>query len=342
MRPVLKERKHMEEQRTWRELLGQLLKQHQEKERVAKAVGVSTVTLSRWVRNESAPRPYHLQALFKAFPEQQVQFATLFAQEFDEEMLKIGAMSDIVQELPSAFYTQILSTIAHTPTPLRFWSVCTSVIQQCLRLCDPYHAGMAVLVAGCTISSSPDAPIRSLHGYVGQGTGRWEGDLRQKAVYLLGAESLCGHAVATGRLVAVDDYEQVERLPIGIPIEGVQSAVAVPLLREERIGGVLYLFSTQPHAFSSAHMAIIQQCADLVALAFESEAFFAPEHINLAWLPEQYQQQPHFATFQQQVAHVLYEARLRQESMTYDGAEQRVWQQIEERLIDTIASDVVA
>lgn len=326
----------MEEQGTWRELLGQLLKKPQEKERVANTVGVTAVTLSRWIRHESSPRPYHLQALFKAFPEYQTQFATSFAQEFEEETWRTETPSDVVQTLSTTFYAHILNVIAHTPQPLRFWSVCSSVIQQCLSLFDSHHVDMAVLIAGCTLPDSPDAPVRSLHGYAGQGTGRREGDLRQKAVYLLGAESLCGHAVATGRLVSIDDYEQVERMPVGVPIEGVRSAVATPLLREDRIGGVLYLFSTQPHAFSVEQLSLIQQCADLVALAFEADAFFAPESIKLAWFPEQRQQQPCFATFQQRVARVLYESRIKQEQISYDEAEQRVWQQIEAQLIDII------
>ena len=199
----------MEEQKTWRELLGQLLKHPQEKERVANAVGVTSVTLSRWVRHESSPRPYHLQALFRAIPEYQEQFATSFSQEFEEESWKAGTRFGNVHELSSSLYARILNIVAHTSQPLRFWSVCTEVMQQCLTIFDPYRAGMAAIVVGCTLPDAVDAPIRSLHGYAGQGTGRWEGDLRQKSVYLLGAESLCGHAIATGRLISIDDYEQV-------------------------------------------------------------------------------------------------------------------------------------
>ena len=53
---------------TWREFLGQLIRDSQEKQRIAAELGINSATLVRWVHNETDPRPQNLRQLLKALP----------------------------------------------------------------------------------------------------------------------------------------------------------------------------------------------------------------------------------------------------------------------------------
>jgi transcriptional regulator with XRE-family HTH domain len=54
---------------TWRTYLGQLLDVPTEKQRVANALGVSSLTLTRWVNGTTEPRPGSLKKLPSVFPQ---------------------------------------------------------------------------------------------------------------------------------------------------------------------------------------------------------------------------------------------------------------------------------
>src|SRR5258706_11335326 len=61
-------RKAMQAAKTWRELLGSILRDAQEEQRLIDMLGVRPITLARWVQQKSDPRPYFLRQLPAALP----------------------------------------------------------------------------------------------------------------------------------------------------------------------------------------------------------------------------------------------------------------------------------
>jgi hypothetical protein len=55
----------MQELSSWRLLLGQLIHDPQERNRIANELGINPATLVRWVHNETNPRPQNLSQLLK-------------------------------------------------------------------------------------------------------------------------------------------------------------------------------------------------------------------------------------------------------------------------------------
>ena len=58
----------MDETQQWRELLGSILYDPKEKQRIASELRLNPITLSRWVSGDAIPRPYNLQLLLKTLP----------------------------------------------------------------------------------------------------------------------------------------------------------------------------------------------------------------------------------------------------------------------------------
>src|SRR5260221_9981358 len=97
----------IEEQKTWRELLGKIITNAQERHAIAKALGVNTSTLIRWSTNKSTPHQDRLRQLLEILPQYRQQFATLIAAEFPHMLLAHNIASTISQEIPAAFYARI-------------------------------------------------------------------------------------------------------------------------------------------------------------------------------------------------------------------------------------------
>src|SRR5437660_10829856 len=111
----------MQEATTWRELLGSIIQDPQERRRLANELSINPVTLTRWVNNESSPRPQSIQRLLNALPQQQ---KALHAQLMNEFGGLIAESVDILTEdlqnkIPSEFYMRVLRTRATIPQVLR-------------------------------------------------------------------------------------------------------------------------------------------------------------------------------------------------------------------------------
>lgn len=74
----------MQEPPTWRELLGKIVADPHERERIANELGVNPITLVRWVNNESKPRTQHLRQLLNALPEYRARLLELIIEEFED------------------------------------------------------------------------------------------------------------------------------------------------------------------------------------------------------------------------------------------------------------------
>ena len=318
------------EPQDWRELLGKIISDPLEKQRIAQELGVRTITLTRWASNESDPRPQNLRHLLNVLPEHRELLLDLISEEFED--FTAGAIDDSSKDIPSEFYTRIFSARASINESLRFWSICNLILQQALGQLDTDRLGMAITVVRC-MPPSNGSKIRSLRESVGQGTAPWSGDLEQQGM-LLGAESLAGYVVTTCRPAAIQNIPQ-DRSPLPAhQVEFELSAAAHPILFTGRIAGCLLISSTQVNFFlSPSRLSLIQRYADLVALAFETEDFYEPQDIELQMMPSHEVQKNYFANFRQRVTQVM---------KTYPvhnlQAEQMVWQQLEEELLQLTAS----
>ncbi len=71
-----------------------------------------------------------------------------------------------------------------------------------------------------------------------------------------------------------------------------------------------------------------------MVLAFEPEEFYDPHDIQLGLMPNFDEQEKCFNTLRQRVAKAMVEGSKRQPPVTIMEAEQLVWQQLEEELLE--------
>jgi len=321
----------MHELSSWRELLGQMISNPTERERLANEIGVRSITLMRWVNGETVPRAQNIRQLVYALPQ---QYRTSFLELWDGEQPHLSAsLSDSSpSELAYDFIMQVLDAHATTQDTLRSWTISHLILQHALRQLDPERIGMAITVVRC-MPPSHGGKIHSLREGAGMGTSPWEGDLENKAIFL-GAESLAGYAVMAGHMAAIQDINETALLPAYQTGHEV-SAIASPILFANRIAGCLLLSSTQRNYFlSQARQALVLGYTRLIALAFEREEFYPSTLIDLRVMPSLEVQRELFVGFQQRVHTIMRESSNRQHLLAFQEAEQLAWQQIEEELID--------
>src|SRR2546427_3481405 len=160
----------MQKVSSWRDLLQSLLSTPAERDRLAAALGVRSITLARWMQSESIPRPDNLRQLLFALPPQfQDQFRSLLEQEGLPSPLSLEEERTPLQEIPFSFVKEVFATRATTPDSMRFWAISRQVLQHAIRQLDPVPVGMAINVVRCMPPSS-DGKIHSLRESTGRGT----------------------------------------------------------------------------------------------------------------------------------------------------------------------------
>ncbi len=323
----------MQEATTWRELLGSIIQDPQERRRLANELGINPVTLTRWVNNESSPRSQSIQRLLNALPQHRKALLDQLLDEFGGLIAETeGSLTeDLLNKIPSEFYIRVLRTLATIPRVLRFSSLCDLILQQALEQLDPNRVGIAVTVVRC-MPPSANMKIRSLRESVGRGTPPWESNLDQQAI-LLGAESLAGHAVTLGRLVANQDLLEEQSLSPGYHGQWEESATAAPIMLEGRIAGCLLVSSSQANYFQQSRQTLIESYADLIALAFETIEFYDTRQIELGLVPFQDVQKLYLSGFRQRLSETMIQATKNQRPLTIFEAEQIVWQRFEAELL---------
>ena len=323
----------MQEATTWRELLGSIIQDPQERRRLASELGINPVTLTRWVNNESSPRSQSIQRLLNALPQHRKALLDQLIDEFGGFIAGTeGSLTeDLLYKIPSEFYIRVLRTRATIPKVLRFSSLCDLILQQALEQLDPNRVGIAVTVVRC-MPPSADKKIRSLRESVGRGTPPWESNLDQQAI-LLGAESLAGHTVSLGRLVVNQDLSERQSLSPGYHGQWEESAAAAPIMLEGKVSGCLLVSSSQPNYFQQSRQTLIESYADLIALAFDAVEFYDTRQIELGLVPYQEVQKAYLSSFRQRLSETMIQATKNQQPLTIFEAEQIVWQQFEEELL---------
>lgn len=323
----------MEEARTWREILGQIIKDSKEKQRLVDELNITPITLTRWVNRESDPRPQNLRQLINALPQHREQMQKLLREERGLGDLSYSNQDEATKAIPPEFYARVLVARASTSENLRFWSTCHLILQQAIGQLDPDQRGMAIWVVRCMPPSGPYGKVRSLRESVGLGTSPWVGNLEQNAMFL-GAESLAGNVVTLFRPGIIQNLNEAHSLMPATRVEYEQSAAIYPILYAGRIAGVLLVSSTEVNYFlSQSRNDLVQYYADLTALAFEPDEFYAPERIALCVMPSHEEQKEYFANFRQMVAETMLDAANKNQSVNAIQADLLVWQRLEEELL---------
>ncbi|HET8911878.1 MAG TPA: hypothetical protein VFN23_10465 [Ktedonobacteraceae bacterium] len=321
----------MQEPRSWRSLLGRIIHDPQERQRIADELGVRPITLTRWVSRESIPRTQNLRHLLSIFPLQQRKlFADLIAEEFKD--FPLAPVEDNTQTISSSFYTRLLATNTSTTDILRCWVICSQILQQALIHLDPEHNGLLLTIVRC-MPPSNDGKVKSLREYVALGTYPWNTDLEQKAMFL-GAESLAGYAVSSCRFATIQSITEGRTLLPAHRVEFEESAAAYPIMRSGRISGCFLVSSVLRNNFVDQEwLDLIQAYTNLLVLAFEPSDFYAPSQIELRIMPNSSIQQSYLTNFRQRVGTTMTRAVHEGLSLNHSQAEQQVWSHLEEELL---------
>lgn len=317
----------MEEDHTWRTLLGKIIAEPKERLRISNAVKVSPVTLVRWTTNKSHPHSENLQLLLSALPNYREELIKLINKEHPHGIYTRPPEQEDFLDIPAAFYAQVLNTYTASPAQLRQSTICTMLLQQILHHLDPHQLGTMALLA-CCVKPRAGRPVRSLMHVAGQSTPSWQSQIAHLK-QLLGAESLAGHALITKHPIIIQNSAEIERIfPVHV-FEGEESAVAYPILLADRTAGCLYVASTQTAFFTPRYLDLIQKYVDLFVIAFDHKDFYALSNIILGIMPSRTQQSHYMTHFDEYVAQLSQQSA----SLTPAQIETIVWQDLEDELL---------
>jgi hypothetical protein len=150
----------------------------------------------------------------------------------------------------------------------------------------------------------------------------------------LGAESLAGNVITLCRPGIIQNLDEEHNLMPAQRVEHEKSAAIFPILYAGRIAGVFLVSSARYSYFiSQARTSLVQKYADLLALAFEPEDFYTPEQIALHVMPSHEEQKQHFAQFRQLIADTMINEAYRNRPANNVQADWKVWQRLEEELL---------
>lgn len=326
--------KEYEMEQTWRELLGSIIADPQERQRLASALGVNSATIVRWTHDETNPRLQNLNSLVQfVSPQYREQLQKLIVQEFPDFATfgqRIEA-EELEGKIPPEFYESVLDAYTQTSKARRFFTVSSSILTKALDQLDPNHLGLALSVAQCISPPPGRKEVHSLREVTGIGTPPWQPNLTREAL-MLGIESLAGYTVTKGRSLVAERGERLGFLPVRWE-EWEESAAAGPIWFEGRIAGCLIASSTQPGYFLPFRQRLVERYAQLLALAFEPDDFFEQNALQLLPMPARDAQRIITRDFQQRLSQLILKASREQKAVDIEQAELLIWQQYEEKLL---------
>jgi GAF domain-containing protein len=316
---------------TWRDLLGHVTKNPKERARLAHEIDVQPITLRRWVIGESQPREENVRRLARALvPEFTALFLRLIEVDFPAFVSEKVEPGPFIPEIPGELYRLMFQIYAKTHAVLASQDLQTALLERAIEHLDPQQLGFCLTFAVC-VPPVLGQKVRSLRQVDGIGQPPWERDLERKTIFL-GNESLAGNAVMAAKLIYVESREVVPPCPIQWTIHE-HSAVAMPILRQGRIAGVLLASSTQPYYFTVAHRNLLELYAQLAALIFYPQDFYDLQDIQLGKMPDYEIQKPYFTSFRQRVYNKQAMAQARNEYQAIQQVHQDVWREIADELL---------
>ena len=326
--------REMDSPQTWRELLGIIIKDSSERQRIAVAMNMHPLTLNRWANNTSTPRIANLRRLLDVLPHHYERLLALIEEEFPGFSSESGQNAFRQPEalvIPSEFFTRVMHTAACLPKQLLFPLLGNLLLQQALEQLDPHRLGMEIIIVRC-MPASPDGRIHSLREVLGKGNPPWKRDFERQGI-LVGVESLAGYAAFSGRLQVNQRLREGGGLSVGYLGPWEQSAAAAPMMRTGEVTGSLLAISTQPDYFVPAQCTLLENYAELFTVAFVARDFYPLACIELGVAPSYEVQYPYLSQFWPRVAGIMKEHAQNGHSLSTLEAEQIIWRQIEEELL---------
>lgn len=320
---------------SWSSVLQVIIKSPAERSRLSTALGVSTVTLTRWANGESRPQRSHLIHLVQnVHPNSRQDLVDALEKQYPD--IQAWVANEISEQIPPEFFAQVLHLRTTTTDSVRFWRISETVLKQALAQLDPNRMGMAIKLVQCMPPSPIDGKIRSLRERAGKGTTPWTADLEHDVLFL-GMESLSGHTVemrhvhneddltkSSSHLYVRDDYEM--------------SAAAHPICLEGRIAGCLLASSTQTSYFSQQRLALLATFSNLISLALDKSDFYNVGQMSLRLMPPPKLQRPRLAAFRQRVTRKFQESMQKNLQLSNTQIELQTWQELEGELLQIPAS----
>ncbi len=324
------------EVQTWRNLLGEIIADSHKKAKLAADLGVRAITLNRWAANESQPRQHNLRTLLKFLPsDYQSRMAELIQQEFPALLTpsEDSDQADQTDQVPSDFYASVLEATAKTRKEQTFFTISNRVLAQMLGQLDPNNVGMAVSIAVC-VPPRPGSNVRSLREVLGRGTSPWQPLLSQEALFL-GIESLAGYSLTQGRTLTAENRQKYLGFQAVRWETWEESAVASPIMRQNRYVGSLVVSCTQPGYFLPFRQALVEHYSHLLAMAFEPEEFYDMQNIQLLFMPAREIQYDKMSKFRHRLSEMILDASREGRFLSVEQAERLLWQQLEDELLHT-------
>ena len=319
----------------WRRVLQRIIVVPAERHRLATAMSVTPMTLSRWANDNSTPaRPQLIRLLQMVQSEHRTEL--IEALELNYTDIHQWLHEEIPEQIPTDFFSQVLSIRATVNDSLRFWQISELVLKQALAQLDTNRLGMSITLVQC-MPPYQNGKIRSLRERVGKGTPPWPADLEHLSVFL-GIESLAGYVVQSHRPSSIDDLNKDHLLP-AYQTEFEVSAAAHPILLEGCIAGCLLASSTETGYFSPKRMSQLGTFSDIISLAFNKEEFYPTELVELHIMPHAPTQRPYLGSFRQNVTQTIIKAAQKQKHIDNFEAERMVWQEVEELLLSLRSPD---
>jgi len=216
-------------------------------EREGRVVGVITVTRVETGR----------------FTDRQVDLLTTFANQAVIAIENVRLFNETKEGLDQqTAISEILRVIAGSPGDVR--PMLDAVAERALNLCGAAQATIVLVDGDALKFAAAFGSTRTLH----------EGETMP-----LTRGSVAGRAVIDGTPVQVEDLESVpeEDFPVGRELQrrvGHHTALAVPLLRENRAIGAIQLWRMEIRAFSDSQIALVKTFADQAAIAIENVRLF--------------------------------------------------------------------
>lgn len=322
----------MEKYATWRELLYSIIRDGQEKQRMASELGINAVTLTRWANNTSKPRYQHLRSLFTALPQQyRAEMQELIPREFPDFPLglDLNKQEEEQELIASDLYARVFHTYALYPHEQRSWNITNLILRDALVRLDTQQKGLAVTLVQCTPPSEQGGMVYSLRERTGVGSSPWQPNREPYAIFL-GTGSLSAQVVAMCHPIVLQsrDKEHQGILPVyWADLE--MGAAAYPIYRESKVAGCLLVSSAISDYFTPYRQKLMEQYAELLSLVFEPDEFYPVEQIDLRVMPKGKEQEKALLQFRSRVEKIMRNAQYNGAYIDVREAERMVWKEME-------------
>ncbi len=319
---------HSQEPHKWRELLGIIISNVNEKQRLTRILQLQPHVLMHWVYGEASPTAQELRRLQAAVPEH-YELLSPHIQEALAYLIKVGPTHNDIQ-IPQAFLDRINDLRTIEVPALRFELIGRTVLQEILAHLDPQRVGIRFSITRC-MPPALNGSVRSLrecmmivtkHGYC-----QIHYDQR-----LVGLESVAGFAVEIGRPFAIEHIADHPQFLHKDDTDAISFAAA-PIIAHGSVAGCLQAACAQEGYFTPQRLLLLQRYTDLLLPAFALNEFYAPYQIMLHTMPSAAEQQRYLPHYRQRVQALMREALLRNSPLELMQAEQQVWQQFEEEFL---------